>query len=43
MLVIGDNEMKSSTLSLRKKHEGDMGKISLEELVKILNEELNSN
>ena len=43
MLVIGDNEMKSSTLSVRKKHEGDIGKISLEELIKILNEELNSN
>ena len=43
MLVIGDNEMKSSTLSVRKKHEGDIGKMSLEGLIKILNEELNSN
>ena len=43
MLVIGDNEMKSSTLSVRKKHEGDIGKMSLDGLIKILNEELNSN
>ena len=43
MLVIGDNEMKSSRLSVRKKHEGDIGKMSLEGLIKILNEELNSN
>ncbi len=43
MLVIGDNEMKSSTLSVRKKYEGDIGKMSLEGLIKILNEELNSN
>ena len=43
MLVIGDNEKNSSTLSVRKKHEGDIGKLSLEELFKILKEELNSN
>ena len=43
MLVIGDNEMKSSTLSVRKKYKGDIGKMSLEGLIKNLNEELNSN
>ena len=43
MLVIGDDEMNSSTLSVRKKHEGDIGKLSLDELIKILKEELNSN
>jgi len=40
MLVIGDNEMNSSTLSVRKKYEGDVGKMTLEKLIDILNKEL---
>ncbi len=43
MIIIGDNEMSSSTLSVRKKYEGDIGKMSIENLTKMLKEELNTN
>ena len=32
--------MNSSTLSVRKKYEGDVGKMTLEKLIDILNKEL---
>ena len=43
MLIIGEKEMNTSTLSVRKKREGDIGKMSIDDLKKMLNKELNSN
>ena len=43
MIIIGENEMTSSTLSVRKKYKGDIGKMSIDELANMLKEELNTN
>ena len=43
MIIIGENEMTSSTLSVRKKYKGDIGKMSIDELTNMLKEELNTN
>ena len=43
MIIIGENEMTSSTLSIRKKYKGDIGKMSIDELTNMLKEELNTN
>ena len=43
MIIIGENEMTSSTLSVRKKYKGDIGKMSIDELTNMLREELNTN
>ena len=40
MIIVGENEMNSSNLSVRKKGEGDIGKMSLIELENILNIEV---
>ena len=40
MIIVGENEMNSSKLSIRKKREGKIGKMSLTELENILNVEL---
>ncbi|MCK5032970.1 MAG: threonine--tRNA ligase, partial [Calditrichia bacterium] len=37
MLIIGDKELESNSISLRKKGEGNMGNISLTELVEMVN------
>ena len=42
MLIIGDEEMNASSLSVRKKHEGDIGKMSVDDLLSMLNEDLYS-
>jgi threonyl-tRNA synthetase len=40
MLIIGEQEMNSRTLSLRKHGEGDKGSITAEELANMINEEI---
>jgi threonyl-tRNA synthetase len=40
MLIIGEQEMNSRTLSLRKHGEGDKGSITAEELARMINEEI---
>ena len=40
MLIIGDNEKDSNTLSVRKKSKGDIGKININDLLKRLKDEL---
>ena len=40
MIIVGENEMNSTNLSVRKKGEGDIGKMSLIELENILNIEV---
>ena len=40
MIIVGENEMNSTKLSVRKKGEGDIGKMSLIELENILNVEI---
>ena len=40
MLIIGEKEKKSNTLSVRKKTKGDIGKMDLNDLFKILKEEI---
>ncbi len=40
MLIIGEEEMNASSLSVRKKHEGDIGKMSVDDLLSMLNEDL---
>ena len=40
MIIVGENEMNSTKVSVRKKREGDIGKMSLTELENILNLEV---
>ena len=40
MLIVGDNEKESNTLSVRKKSKGDIGKININDLLKRLKDEL---
>ena len=40
MLIVGEQEMNSKTLSLRKHGEGDKGSITAEELANMINEEI---
>ena len=40
MLIVGDNEKESNTLSVRKKSKGDIGKIDIDDLLKRLKDEL---
>lgn len=42
MLVIGDKEMEEGTVSVRKRTEGDIGSVKIEELIKRLSEEIAS-
>ncbi|BBH21611.1 threonine--tRNA ligase [Paenibacillus baekrokdamisoli] len=42
MLVIGDNEAQSGTVSVRKRGEGDIGAKPVEELISLLQGEINS-
>jgi threonyl-tRNA synthetase len=37
MVIFGDKELESNNISLRKKGEGDVGNISLTELVEMIN------
>ena len=43
MIIIGDKEMESNTLSIRKKSEGDIGKMTLKQLLKHLEDDLSLN
>ncbi len=40
MLIIGENEKESNTISVRKKSKGDIGKIEINDLLKRLKDEL---
>ena len=40
MLIVGDNEKESNTLSVRKKSKGDIGKTNINDLLKRLKDEL---
>jgi len=40
MLIIGEDEMKSSTVSIRKKSIGDKGKVKLENLISMLEDDM---
>ena len=40
MLVIGDKEKKSNTVSVRKKTVGDIGKLKISDFLKLLNEDI---
>ncbi len=42
MIIIGENEMNNSQVSIRKKIEGDIGKMKIKELEKMLIKELNN-
>ena len=42
MLIIGEDEMKSGTVSVRKKSIGDKGKVDLENLISMLNDDMKS-
>jgi len=40
MLIVGEKEKESKTVSLRRRHEGDLGTINIDELVSDLSEEI---
>jgi threonyl-tRNA synthetase len=40
MLIVGEKEKESQTVSLRRRHEGDLGTINIDELVSDLSEEI---
>ena len=42
MLIIGEDEMKSGTVSVRKKSIGDKGKVDLENLISMLDDDMKS-
>ena len=42
MLIVGEDEMKSGTVSVRKKSIGDKGKVDLENLISMLNDDMKS-
>ena len=42
MLIIGEDEMKSNTVSIRKKSIGDKGKVKIEKLISMLEDEMKS-
>ena len=41
MIIIGENELKSNKISLRKHTEGDLGKMTLDDLISTLKKEKN--
>lgn len=41
MLIVGENEEKEGTISVRKHGEGDIGTLSIEEFVNLINSEIN--
>ena len=42
MLIVGEKEKNSHTVSIRRRHEGDLGTINIDELVSDLSEEINT-
>ncbi len=42
MLIVGEKEQNSNTVSVRRKHQGDLGTFSLEQLTKELSEEISN-
>ena len=42
LLIVGENEMKDHTVSVRRQGQGDMGIMPVEEFIKKINEEVNS-
>jgi threonyl-tRNA synthetase len=41
MLIIGENEEKEGTVSVRKHSEGDLGTFSIEDFAKLIQDEIN--
>ena len=42
MLVVGEKEIEDNTVSVRKRDEGDLGQLSVEEFIKRIGEEVES-
>ena len=42
LLIVGENEMNSNSVSVRLQGQGDMGSMTIEEFVQKINEEVNS-
>ena len=42
LLIVGENEMNSNTVSVRRQGQGDMGTMAVEDFIKKINEEVNS-
>ena len=42
LLIVGENEMNSNTVSVRRQGQGDMGSMPVEDFIKKINEEVNS-
>jgi len=42
MLIVGENEEKNATISVRKHGEGDLGSLTVEDFVALINKEINS-
>ncbi|GIV44294.1 MAG: hypothetical protein KatS3mg035_1417 [Bacteroidia bacterium] len=42
MLIVGEKEVESNTVSVRKHGEGDLGSMSIEAFSEIVNKEINS-
>ena len=42
MLIIGEKEAKNNELAVRKRGDGDLGAMSLENFVKIINDKIES-
>jgi threonyl-tRNA synthetase len=41
MLIVGEKEAEAGTVSVRKRHQGDLGSIPLNDLIHSLQEEIN--
>jgi threonyl-tRNA synthetase len=42
MLIVGDNEMSSNTISVRKKTKGDIGKMSINDFLSSIKTDLST-
>ena len=42
LLIVGENEMNGNTVSVRRQGQGDMGSMPVEDFIKKINEEVNS-
>ncbi len=40
MIIIGENEMKTESLSIRKKYKGNIGEMSVNDFIKLINKEI---
>ena len=42
LLIVGENEMNNNTVSVRRQGQGDMGTMSVDEFIRMMNEEVNN-